>query len=267
MMMNQKKARAGKPRQVESGDLGDLAIIGLKAVKGSAVIDSWSSVLSSPTEQEIAETREKLERRQLVAPIRDIARSFARPQVLERFVIEWLAGGYRARRRFEDLQRGRIKFAIGHTRLGVGEEEGVGLQRALANHIRRLAKKAPMRGQLMVFREELDQQKAYDRLIRDLHLWKIPTDRSPTRRPWRLYQQMCAAPLAALFRVLTGRPHHGLVGMLMLGAEVFIESRAQRLCQRWNPMARASANCLNHPRRCSDGYCRRAANRVRWLVS
>jgi len=261
MRTSRKKARTGAPREMGLGDVWT-------TLKRETVIHDWSKILSSPTEPEIAETREKLEGRQLIAPIRSIARSFSRPGVLERFVIQWLAGGYRARRRFEDLQYGRIKFALGHTRLGIREEEGVLLQKALANHIRRLGRHPEMRGHTKLLHDVLVDQKSYDRMIRNLHLWKVPTGQSSTRRPSRLYQLMCAAPLTKLFRALTRRPHHALVGILMLGADVFVESRDQRLCKPWNPMVGASTRCLRHPRSvCPSGRCQRAGNRIRWLVS
>jgi len=261
MTMSKRKARTGAPREAE---LGDIASSNLKA----EVIESWSKILSSSTEHEISETREKLERRQLLARIRDIARLSPRPRVFERFIVQWLAGGYRARTRFEDLQHARTKFVLGHARLGIREDEGVLLQRALANQIRRLGHRPEMRGQTKILHDELERQKTYDRMIRDLHLGKIPGEQSLTRRPRRLYQLMCAVPLTQLFRAVTGQPHHGLVGILMLGADVFIESGAQRLCQRWNHMADASTRCRNYPRStCPAGRCRRAENRIRWLVS
>ena len=204
------------------------------------------------------------------AAVMDEIRNLKLPSRVQRLIVHVLAGARGAREHYEALGRqqpGRApnSTSVSGARRGAETDDQLGivdddlkLDDAKCRSILRAAQRWPRTAsQRMV-----DAAGAWLTFRRQLARLLPQLLRGSGGRPEKLYVKLCAMELAMIFRESTGSPHHGLVGRLMLRAEVFGDSPRAKACRPWDSMAPTSVRC----RAKTGGFCRHPCRRVDALV-
>jgi hypothetical protein len=210
----------------------------------------WKKVILSPTDQDCVETQDLLDApaprtrklHRLPPAVMEELSGLALPSHVAKAVVRLLAGARRARKHFEALRQPDRR------------------RKALANLLRQ-ANRWPGRippSEVARARAELEFLR-----VRDRDVPRIVTG-ARTRYP-KWWVELCAKTLVLLFRAMTDRPHHDLVGRLMLQAEVFGDSTDGKWCHPWDPLASGAVHCRNS-RSTQQSRCRQPCRRARELV-